>query len=281
MRVRYDYSSRMTRRIDPHNRHRIAVPTIVKDIVRISDVVLEIIDSRFIDESRNMEMEELVKNSGKTLVYVLNKVDLVDMKKLKEEIEKRKLFPFVILSSKSGIGKGKLIERIKIESKRGLKEKKFEIAHVGVIGYPNTGKSSLINFLTGRGSARTSAEPGYTKGMQKIKLARGILLLDTPGVIPEKENSNINKDDLVKHSKIFVRKHDKVKDPGYIVAKLIEEKPELFEGYYKIKIDGNVEKFIEEVGRKRAFVLRGNVIDFNKAARSILKDWQIGIIKVK
>src|SRR3989344_7781053 len=149
-RIKFIFSSRHTRTIDPHNRHRTAFPKIVSNMIKICDVVLEVIDSRFIDDSRNIEIEKLVEENGKKLVYILNKVDLVDLDKVKEEAERKNLFPYIVVSTKKEIGKGKVIERIKIEVKRALKEKKFAIGHVGVIGYPNTGKSSLINFLTGR-----------------------------------------------------------------------------------------------------------------------------------
>ena len=277
-RIKFIFSSRHTRTIDPHNRHRTAFPKIVSNMIKICDVVLEVIDSRFIDDSRNIEIEKLVEENGKKLVYILNKVDLVDLDKVKEEAERKNLFPYIVVSTKKEIGKGKVIERIKIEVKRALKEKKYAVAHVGVIGYPNTGKSSLINFLTGRKDARTSQQSGFTKGVQKIRLAKGILLLDTPGVIPLGENANTSLEDLKREAKMNVRTYDKVKNPELIVFELMKENSGLFERYYGIDSE-DYESFIEKLGRRNNLLTKGNKVDFDRTARMILKDWQNGKIK--
>ena len=113
-------------------------------------------------------------------------------------MELERLKPNLFLSSKEKSGYVNLKRLIKIESKR-LKQ---EFVNIGVIGYPNTGKSSLINFITGKSAVKTSSEAGYTKGMQKIKLSKGLYLIDTPGIIPILEKTSISIKDLVKHSQI-------------------------------------------------------------------------------
>jgi len=276
--IKFIFSSRHTKTIDPHNRHKKKVPDVVRDLIRISDIVLEVLDARFIDETRNKEMEGLIQSHEKKIVFVLNKADLVDINELKKEADKKGIYPYVIVSCKDDIGKGKLIERIKIESKRELKKKNYEIAHVGVIGYPNAGKSSLINLLTGRSAAKTSAEAGYTKGMQKIRLAKGLLLLDTPGVIPLDENSSAKKEDLIKHAKINVRTYDKIKNPEFVVFGLIKENPEKFEKFYNIDSE-DAEMFIEELGKRKNWIVKGGKVNNDKTARMILKDWQEGKIR--
>jgi ribosome biogenesis GTPase A len=87
---------------------------------------------------------------------------------------------------KKRAGSRALRERIKIEAKR-LKVKRG--VQIAVIGYPNTGKSSLINFLIGRSSTPVSQQSGFTKGIQKLRLSTGIFLMDSPGVIPDAEDS--------------------------------------------------------------------------------------------
>src|SRR5690606_29148642 len=134
------------------------------EVIRISDVVLEVLDSRFIDETRHPGLEEEVRNAGKKLVFVLNKADLVDIEELKNSGKLDEIKQYVFFSSVKKVGKRSLRERIAIEAKRNNKEHK--IAHVGVFGYPNTGKSSLINYLSGKGAAGISAQAGFTKGMQ-------------------------------------------------------------------------------------------------------------------
>jgi ribosome biogenesis GTPase A len=99
-----------------------------------------VLDARFIQETRNLELEEPVKGNGKLLINVINKIDLIPHEKLIENPFLISLKPYVLISSSKRIGIGKLRERIKIEVKR-LKVK-FSKAHVGVIGYPNIGKST-------------------------------------------------------------------------------------------------------------------------------------------
>lgn len=279
MRVKYLFSSRHTRTLKSGNKHRKGVSFIVNEMIRICDVVLEVLDARFIDDTRNSDVEKSIKEQEKRIIYVINKSDLVDLDKLKEEAESKKLFPYVIISCKNGTGKGSLIEKIKIEAKRGLKEKNFKIAHVGVVGYPNTGKSSLINFLIGRKAAGTSSTAGFTKGMKKIRLSHGLLLLDTPGIIPTKEDTKVDTKVLEKHAKIDVEPYDRVKDPEFVVDKLLKNNPGKFEKFYGIDAQGDSEILIDELGKRKRFFSKGGIVDSDRTARMIIKDWQDAKIK--
>ena len=78
------------------------IPTLVKEIIGISDIVLEILDARFIDETRNKELEILIKNSEKKLIYVLNKSDLIDRRAKLKEIALLKLSPAFFVSCRKG-----------------------------------------------------------------------------------------------------------------------------------------------------------------------------------
>ena len=151
---------------DTH-KHKSPVPRIIENLIKNVEVVLFVLDARFIDKSRNKEIEDLARKSGKKVIIVLNKSDLVDVKKIIKTKELEGLKPFLFFSAKDRKGSATLKKMIKIEAKRlGT-----EVVNVGVLGYPNVGKSSLINIITGRSSARTSPEAGYTKGIQKIKLS--------------------------------------------------------------------------------------------------------------
>ena len=155
----------------PHtHRHKSYVPSIINRVIEESDIILEVLDSRFIEKTRNFEIEKKVKKLGKLIIYVFNKSDLVNINKIKLDMELEKLKPNLFFSSKERSGSVNLKRLIKIESKK-LKQ---ESVNVGVIGYPNTGKSSLINLLTRKSDVKTSSEEGYTKGMQKIKISKGL-----------------------------------------------------------------------------------------------------------
>jgi ribosome biogenesis GTPase A len=278
MRVKYSFSSRRTGNIENIAKQRTPFPKVVRDMIRICDIILEVLDARFIDDTRNLAMEELVKLNNKKLIYVFNKADLVKIPEIKEQAMAKGIHPFVFVSSKARIGSKELRTRIKIEVKK--MNIPHSQAHVGIIGYPNTGKSSLINFLTGRSSAKTASEAGFTHGLQKIRLTSGILLLDTPGVIPDQDYSTTKGQTIAKHAKIGVRTHDKVKDPDFIVSSLMENYSKQIETFYNIRAEGNAEKLIEEIGKRKKLLKKGGIVDMDRAARVILKDWQEGIIRV-
>jgi ribosome biogenesis GTPase A len=166
---------------------------------------------------------------------------------------------------------------MKIEAKKIKRERG---THIGIIGYPNTGKSSIINVIAGGGRAKTAAESGFTKGMQKIRLAKGVLLLDSPGVIPEREAPAHKTSDMKKLSFIGVKTFDRAKNPEFIVFELMKEHPGAFEKFYGIDAGGDSEKLIEEFGRKNKFLAKGGSVNIDRSARAILKDWQFGKIRV-
>lgn len=278
MRVRYSFSCKKGRDIERTNAHKIPIPSMVKEIIRTSDIVLEVLDARFIEQTRNCELEKLVIDSGKKLMFVLNKADLIDVAELKRNMDLEGLKPYVLVSCRTKEGVRELRTRLKIEAKR-LKQKRP--THIGIIGYPNTGKSSLINVIAGGGHAGTAAEAGFTKGIQKIRLAKGVLLLDTPGVMPEKEAPAHKTAHARKLSVIGVKTFDRAKNPDFIVSELMKEYPRVFEKFYEIDAKGDAEMLIEELGRKNKFLKKGGEIDIDRTARMILKDWQFGKIKVK
>ena len=262
---------------NPHtHKHKNYVHSVINRVIEESDIILEVLDSRFIEKTRNFEIEKRVKKSGKIIILVFNKSDLVNINKIKLNMELEKLKPNLFLSSKDKSGYVNLKRLIKIESKK-LKQK---FINIGVVGYPNTGKSSLINFLTGKSAAKISSEAGYTKGMQKIKLSKGLYLIDTPGIIPSAEKFSKDKKNLVKHSQIGAVTWDKTKNPDLIVDKLMKEYPGVLEKYYKIKVDMDSEILIEKLGKKLNYLKKGKLIDDIRTAKQILKDWQEGKIRV-
>jgi hypothetical protein len=158
------------------------------------------------------------------------------------------------------------------------KKLKKDAINVGIVGYPNTGKSSLINLLAGRHSARVSSEAGHTKGIQKIKISKGLYLIDTPGVIPQKEK--LYTTDKSIHSQIGAVTWDKVGEPDMVIFRLMKEYSEIFEKHYKIDTKGNSEMLIENLGRRWNFLQKGNQVDEIRTAKKILKDWQEGKIRI-
>jgi len=183
----------------------------------------------------------------------------------------------IYVSCRKRKGIKQIREQIKIMAKKINKEGKII---VGVIGYPNTGKSSLINILIGRNSAGTGADAGFTKGIQKLKLTGNLTLLDSPGVIPQSEYSSDNKDAISRHTKVGGRSYSQVRDPEIVVSDLMKDYLKEIESFYKVDSEGDSELFIEKLGKKMGFLKKGGEVNEDKTARLIIKDWQIGNIKI-
>lgn len=277
MRVRYNFSSRKTGHIENIRKQREKFPSMVRNMIRICDIILEVLDARFIDKTQNKVLESLILRNNKKLFYVINKLDLVDKAIKKKEISEKNLYPYIFISCKNRVGIAELRNKIKIAAKRVKTEKK--VIHIGIIGYPNTGKSSLINLLTGKSSAKTASEPGFTKRLKKIKLTEGIVLFDTPGVIPDSEYSMTSSEKMAHHAMVNARDYNKVKNPDFIINTVMQEYPGKIEEFYNIDAKGNAEELIDKLGKKKNFLLKGGVIDVDRTSRFILKEWQEGKIK--
>lgn len=281
MRVRYSFSCRKTGHTENIRKQRIKYPVLLLKVIEISDIVLQILDVRFFDEMRNTEIENLIEKKGKMIINVLNKSDLVKRGDLsKADLEKVK--PYVLISSTDRKGIRDLREKIKIAAKKVKRKStnKYDRIQVGVIGYPNAGKSTLINVLIGKASAGTGAEAGYTRGIQKLRLTSDILLVDSPGVIPNADYSYTDKKKIAKHSMVGGKSFSQIKDPDLVLADIMSKYSKEIEEYYDLNVDGNPELLIEEIGKKRGFLKKGGEIDDDKAARSVIKDFQEGKIIV-
>ncbi len=278
MKPRYSFSSRRTKRATKSpklRKQKEKYPSLVKKIVETSDIILEVLDARFVSDTRNSELEKEIKKLDKKIIYVLNKSDLIKKQK------KQNLSNYVFVSCKLRTGIKNLRDKIKITANKIKKQKSVDDkTTIGIIGYPNTGKSSLINLLIGRSSAGTGAEAGFTKGIQKLRLSQDIILLDTPGVIPEKDYSSAEKQAIIKHTIVGGRSYSKVKDPELVIANLIKEYRGVLEKHYKINAKGNSEILLEKLGRKKGFLKKGDKVNEDKTARFILKDWQMGVIRL-
>ncbi|MFH1916669.1 MAG: GTPase [Nanoarchaeota archaeon] len=240
---------------------------IVNKVITDADLLLLVLDSRLIDETRNAELETKIRRAEKPLIYVMTKCDLAE----KDSLDKMKtiLKPSVFISAKDHLGLTKLRERILIEAKRiGVKER----VTVGVLGYPNVGKSSLINAMRGQKSAPSGLLSGVTRGVQKIKAGNRILFLDTPGVIPYQEK------DYLKHALTGTIDFTHAKEPDLVVFELMQRYPGRIEAFYKVSVYDDKEEGLEAIALVRKILIKGGEPDIMRMARVILKDWQKGVI---
>jgi ribosome biogenesis GTPase A len=161
---------------------RLASWRVIARLVRSADVVVEVVDVRDPLSTMSRRLERIVRAFDRTLLVVLNKCDLVPRgvaEGWKAYLEGRG-YKVMYVSATSRLGTRMLRGWIKAEAP-------YKPFTVVVVGYPKTGKSSIINALRGRKGASTSpipGSPGYTRGVQILKVEEGFYMIDTPGIIP-------------------------------------------------------------------------------------------------
>jgi hypothetical protein len=234
---------------------------LVNEVIEDADIVLLVLDARMPEETRNKEIEQKLAYQNKKILYVLNKCDLVT----KDAIDKMKpdFIPSVFVSSKEKFGGTILFKKI-MEMSRG------EECIVGVLGYPNVGKSSVINLLKGQKSASVSPHSGHTRGKQFVKAKGKVKLIDTPGVLP------FHEDDLMKKVVIGSYNPEHLREPDFYAMKLVELHPEMFERYFDIKYENDAYDFLEKAAVKKRVLVKGGGPDMVRVSRQILYDWQRG-----
>ncbi|CCL85520.1 ribosome biogenesis GTPase YlqF [Clostridioides difficile] len=257
---------------------------LVKNNLKLIDVVIELLDARIPFSSKNPDIDRLV--GDKPRVVVLNKSDMADRDKLNQWIEyyKKINIKAIPVDTIKGVGINKIIEECKNvtrEKMSSLKDKgrKERAIRIMIVGVPNVGKSSLINKLTGRKSTQTGDKPGVTKGKQWVRLKGNLELLDTPGILwPKFEDQEVAlnlafsraiKDEILDTETLALR----------LIEKLMKIEPEKLKARYKLDCLGETPiETMDMIGYKRGFITGKKELDYTRIATTVLNEFRDGKI---
>ena len=270
--------------------HMTKTRRLIEANLKLIDVVVEILDARLPFSGRNPAFDDILKNKPRLLV--MNKADLADKAKTDEWIRwyKANGLSVIPISCTTGAGVNKIIsssrelimDKLEREKERG-RNRNLSIMMAGI---PNVGKSSLINRLCGRASAKTGDKAGVTRGKQWIRLRDGTELFDTPGMLPPKFENQETAKRLAYTGAI----KDEIINTELLAYSLCEylrdEYPDLLCARYKLDSVDGLEGYeiLEKIGKKRGFVISGGEIDTERAAAMLtdeLRSAKIGNITLE
>ncbi len=252
----------------------------IQNNLKLVDIILEIIDARIPESSRNPMLAEII--GQKPRIIIMNKSDLAD-----EEVNKAWVNKFrnentkaLLMNSKEKINVNKIYQIAKEELKEKFdknKEKNIEnkIIRMMIVGIPNSGKSTFINNISKRKSANVGNRPGITKTKQWIKTNDNLELLDTPGVLWPKfdEETGLNlsythaiKDEILNIEDLTLK----------FLEKMQEDYPKLLTERYGVDPDKKALEIYEDIARKRGAITKGGDFDYTRTANIILTDFRSG-----
>ena len=246
------------------------------------DFIIEMLDARIPLSSQNPKLTEVLPNKNRLIL--LNKSDLADPDQNKAwlmEFNKQAHTRAILYNSKNP----KMKQALKTEAyelNKDLLEKRKERGLEGhslramVIGIPNVGKSTFINSYVGKKSARIGNRPGVTRSNQWIRLGDGVDLLDTPGVLwPKFETERIAKN-LAYVGSI----KDELLDLETLALSFVDEirkiNPEILEKRYGIEVTGTNLEVLDAIGKKRGAISKGGYIDYEKVSSLLFDDFRKG-----
>lgn len=255
----------------------------MQEDLKLIDLIIELVDARIPLSSRNPDIDELGKNKARLIL--LNKSDLAD-ERYNEQWSayfQKKGFYVVKVNAKSGAGlksiQGVIQEackaKIERDRRRGIKNRPIRAM---VVGIPNVGKSTFINSYAGKACAKTGNKPGVTKGKQWIRLNKTLELLDTPGILwPKFEDQEVGKrlafigsikDEILNLEELSLELLDYIRT-NY---------PGLLNTRYGIEEESTPVSLLEAVADKRKCLIRGQEIDYAKAAGIVMEEFRNGKI---
>ena len=251
--------------------------------LKLVDIVAEIIDARIPVSSRNPDLDQLVQN--KPRIILMNKCDMADKAQTNRWIDyyKKHNITAIAVDCKSGKGLNQFVPTVrevlsdKIEQweAKGMKNRSI---HIMIVGIPNVGKSSFINKMAKKGSAKVEDRPGVTRGNQWFSIDGGLEQLDTPGVLWPKFDDQEVGEKLAFTGAV----KDQVMDTELLAFRLLEvmckyPTPQFIERFKLQDVDlANIEPYdlLEVIGRKRGMLMSGGVVNTERASVTVLDEYR-------
>ena len=271
--------------------HMTKTRRMIAEQIKNVDAVCEILDSRIPVSSRNPDVDELT--AGKPRLVVLNRVDQADPEATKRWAAYFRGKGYAVLESdaKGGMGTAKfasavrelLADKLRAYAEKGMAGR---VVRVMILGIPNVGKSTFINKVAGRKTAKTEDRPGVTRSKQWVPIDKGLELLDTPGILwPKFEDQSVGlnlaytgavKDDILDTETLGC----------HLMTFLGTRYPEALLTAYKLlaipdREDGENDvawgyRLLEAAGRKRGFLISGGDVDTERMAKILLDEFRGG-----
>ena len=253
----------------------------MEEDLKLVDAVCELIDARIPLSSRNPDIDAICGN--KPRMVILNRIDLADPNTTEawSNYWKRKGFAVVKTDCKSRKGIDRFVpavrellkEKLERYAERGFVNKPLKLM---IVGIPNVGKSTFINQVSGKKGAKAENRPGVTRGKQWVTVDRGLLLLDTPGILwPKFDDEEVGrrlaytgavKDDVLDTETLSC----------HLMKMLWERYPDALRQRYKIDLPEEAAGYelLTEAGRKRGFLLARGEIDTERMAHILLEEYR-------
>ena len=253
------------------------------EYIKQVDAVCEVVDARIPQVSRNPDMDEIA--AGRPRMMILNRIDLADPNKTAVWAKYFRDQGMAVIQTDSRAGTGTqafsnavrtlLADKIAQWNEKGLVGKSVRVM---VVGIPNVGKSTFINRILGRKSAKAADRPGVTRGSQWFRVESGIDLLDTPGILWPK----FDDPDVGLRLAFIGSVKDTILDIELIAARFLtimnENYPERIKERYKLEFSPESEEFerLEMLARKRGMLISGGEPDTERAAVMLLDEYRAG-----
>ena len=251
--------------------------------IRLVDAVCEIVDARIPLSSRNPDIDVIC--GGKPRMIILNRIDMADPAMTKRWAGFFRRCGMTVLETdcKNRKGTGQFASSVRelLKDKIQKYQEKGQAGRtlrVMVVGIPNVGKSTFINAVSGRKSAKAENRPGVTRGKQWITVEKGLEMLDTPGILwPKFEDPEVGlklaytgavKDNVVDVETLAV----------HLIGLLGREYPDALESRYRFTVPDTFEDYelLELAGRKRGMLISGGEVDTERMSRALLEEYRNG-----